>query len=146
MKQKDFTVGVVISTYNSPAWLEKVLWGYMYQTCPADEIVIADDGSREETRQLIDSFRDKLPINHVWHPDEGFQKSRILNKALVAATADYLIFTDQDCIPRKDFIETHVRYAKKGYMLSGGYFKLPMDISKLISHDDIKSERAFSYS
>jgi len=95
-KTKDFTVGVVISTYNSPAWLEKVLWGYMYQTRPADEIVIADDGSRDETRLLIESFKGKLPINHVWQPDEGFQKSRILNKALVAATADYLIFTDHD--------------------------------------------------
>lgn len=145
-KTKDFTVGVVISTYNSPAWLEKVLWGYMYQTRPADEIVIADDGSRDETRILIDSFKERLPINHVWQPDEGFQKSRILNKALVAATADYLIFTDQDCIPRKDFIETHVKYAQEGYMLSGGYFKLPMDISKQITHEDIKSERAFSYS
>lgn len=146
MKERKFTIGVVISTYNSPAWLEKVLWGYLYQTHPADEIVIADDGSRDDTRALIDSFRDRLPINHIWQPDEGFQKSRILNKALVAATADYLIFTDQDCIPRKDFIETHVKYAQKGYMLSGGYFKLPMDISKQITHDDIQSGRAFSYS
>lgn len=145
MKERKFTIGVVISTYNSPAWLEKVLWGYLYQTHPADEIVIADDGSRDDTRALIDSFRDRLPINHVWQPDEGFQKSRILNKALVVATADYLIFTDQDCIPRKDFIETHVKYAQKGYMLSGGYFKLPMDISKQITHDDIQSGRAFSY-
>lgn len=141
-----FTVGVVISTYNSPEWLEKVLWGYMHQTRPADEIVIADDGSRDETRQLIESFKPHLPIVHVWQPDEGFQKSRILNKALVAATADYLIFTDQDCIPRKDFIATHVEYAQEGYLLSGGYFKLPMDISKQITHEDISSERAFSLS
>lgn len=144
MNEKNFTVGVVISTYNSPAWLEKVLWGYMYQSIPADEIVIADDGSREETKELIDSFKESLPIVHVWQPDEGFQKSRILNKALVAAKSEYLIFTDQDCIPRKDFIETHIKHAQKGYMLSGGYFKLPMDISKQISHDDIASGRAFN--
>lgn len=52
MKERSFTIGVVISTYNSPAWLEKVLWGYLYQTHPADEIVIADDGSRDDTRAL----------------------------------------------------------------------------------------------
>lgn len=104
MESINFSVGIIISTYNNPAWLEKVLWGYLYQTHPADEIVIADDGSKEDTRLLIESFKSKLPIKHVWHEDNGFQKSRILNSALIASQSDYLIFTDQDCIPRKDFI------------------------------------------
>ncbi len=140
----NFSIGIIISTYNNPTWLEKVLWGYMYQTVKPDEIIIADDGSRDDTRVMIDSYKDKLPIVHVWHEDNGFQKSRILNKALVAATADYLIFTDQDCIPRADFVETHKRFAQKGYILSGGYFKLPMSISNAITKDDVESQRAFS--
>ncbi len=139
----EYKVGVVISTYNNPKWLEKTLWGYMSQNCPADEIVIADDGSGEETTNLINSFSSKLPIKRVWHEDVGFRKSEILNKALLAATADYLIFTDQDCIPRRDFIETHKKYARKGRFLSGGYFKLPMSISCNISFDDVSSGRAF---
>ena len=118
----------------------------LFQTHPADEIVIADDGSKEDTRRLIESFKDKLPIKHVWHEDNGFQKSRILNSAILASESDYLIFTDQDCIPRKDFIATHAAYAEKGYFLSGGYFKLPMDISKQLTYNDIKSENAFSLS
>ena len=147
MKQTSaYSIGVIISTYNNPAWLEKVLWGYLFQTHPADEIVIADDGSKEDTRRLIESFKDKLPIKHVWHEDNGFQKSRILNSAILASASDYLIFTDQDCIPRKDFIATHAAYAEKGYFLSGGYFKLPMDISKQLTYNDIKSENAFSLS
>lgn len=144
MNNNSFTIGVIISTYNNPDWLEKTLWGYLYQTRKADEIVIADDGSKEETRLLIDSFRDRLPIKHVWHEDRGFQKSEILNKALLAATSDYLIFTDQDCIPREDFIETHCRYAERGYFLSGGYFKLPMATSKAIAQDDVERGYAFS--
>ena len=140
---KPKTIGVVISTYNNPAWLEKTLWGYLYQIRPADEIVIADDGSRDDTRQLIDSFRPLLPIKHVWHEDKGFEKSRILNKALLAAESEYLIFTDQDCVPRKDFIATHEAYAEEGFFLSGGYFKLPMDISKALSQEDVSTERAF---
>lgn len=138
------TVGVIISTYNNPRWLEKTLWGYTCQTRPADEIVIADDGSTDETRRLIDSFKDQLPIKHVWHEDQGFRKSRILNTALLEAKADYLIFTDQDCIPRADFIATHLRYAHQGYFLSGGYFRLPMDISLAITLEDISSGNAFS--
>ena len=138
-------IGVIISTYNNPEWLEKTLWGYLNQTRQADEILIADDGSRDETRQLIESFKGTLPIKHIWQEDRGFQKSKILNKALVAAGAEYLIFTDQDCVPRKDFIATHERYAEKNYILSGGYLRLPMDISKSLGRADVESGNAFRY-
>ena len=143
-KLKPNQIGVIISTYNNPEWLEKTLWGYCYQSRMADEIIIADDGSREDTRLLVESFKDKLPIKHIWHEDNGFRKSEILNKALIASTAEYLIFSDQDCIPRADFIETHERYAEKDHFLSGGYFRLTMDISQKICQDDIISNRVFS--
>lgn len=146
MQAAKFTAGVVISTYNNPEWLEKTLWGYLFQTRRPDEIVIADDGSDDRTRRLVDSFRGRLPIRHVWHEDRGFQKSQILNKALVAAESDYLIFTDQDCVPRPDFVETHLAAARRGHFVSGGYFKLPMDLSKRLSLADVESGRAFSLS
>ena len=77
---------VILSTYNSPDWLEKVLWGYASQTHRDFELVIADDGSGDETRQRIEKLRQEtnLPIRHVWHPDDGFQKSAILNQAETA--------------------------------------------------------------
>jgi len=137
-------IGVIISTYNNPKWLEKTLWGYCVQTRPADEIIIADDGSKEETRALIDSFRCLLPIKHIWHEDKGFCKNIILNKATIAAESEYLIFTDQDCIPRDDFIETHELYAEEGYFLSSGYFKMPLELSKSITKDDILSRKIFT--
>lgn len=143
---KEFTIGVVISTYNNPRWLEKTLWSYEKQTVAPCEIIIADDGSGKETKTLIDRFSSVLPIKHVWHEDDGFRKTKILNEALCVATADYMIFTDQDCVARPDFVETHKRLARKGYILSGGYFKLPMDISEQISRDDIHSARAFKLS
>lgn len=144
MKKTNFTTAVIISTFNNPEWLKKVLWGYVVQISPADEIIIADDGSGEETRTMIEEFSSMLPIKHVWQPNEGFQKSKILNKAISVSTSDYLIFTDQDCIPRKDFIAVHKHYAKRGRFLSGGYFKLPMNISLSITKDDIESGRIFS--
>lgn len=137
------TIGVIISTYNNPKWLEKTLWGYCYQQRKADEIIVADDGSKDETRLLIASFANRLPLQHVWHEDRGFRKTTILNKALIKATADYLIFTDQDCVPRPDFIATHEQMARQGYLLSGGYYKLSMPVSELICEDDIRSGRAF---
>ncbi len=137
---------VIFTTYNSPAWLEKVLWGFFAQIHLDFEIIIADDGSRDDTRQLIERMRQEsaIPLRHIWQPDEGFQKSRILNKAIAAASGDYLIFTDGDCIPRKDFVAEHIRQAQEDCYLSGGYFKLPLDISKAITREDVTSSRLFS--
>lgn len=138
---KEFSLGVIISTYNNPEWLEKTLRGYMEQDIPADEIIIADDGSGDDSCRLIERYSALLPIKHIWHEDQGFRKTVILNKAILAAESDYLVFTDQDCVPRRDFLATHVRYAEEGYFLSGGYFKLPMSISKSLSREDIASGR-----
>jgi glycosyltransferase involved in cell wall biosynthesis len=137
---------VIFTTYNSPDWLEKVLWGFFAQTHKNFEIIVADDGSRDETRQLIERLCQDSPmrLRHVWQVDDGFQKSRILNKAIAAATGDYLIFTDGDCIPREDFVAEHIRHAEDRCYLSGGYFKLPLDISKAITRDDVANQRMFS--
>lgn len=136
---------VIFSTYNSEEWLEKVLVGFHYQTCTDFEVVIADDGSSDKTKILIDRLRNEIqiPIKHVWQEDDGFQKTKILNKAILAAETDYLIFTDGDCIPRNDFVSVHLNYRQKGYFLSGGYFKLPINISKMISRDDIANQNCF---
>lgn len=136
-------VSVIISTYNSPEWLEKVLWGYECQSYTDFEIVIADDGSGEETRDTIERFKTTLDIVHVWHEDRGFQKSEILNKAIQASRTDYLIFSDGDCIPRADFVGVHVRHAERGYFLSGGYFMLPIETSFAVKREDIRRGRAF---
>ncbi len=130
---------VIVSTYNQPELLEKALWGWNAQTVKSFEIVVADDGSGEDTRKMTDRiFRETgLNIIHTWQPDEGFQKSRILNKAIAVSSGEYLVFSDGDCIPRRDFLETHVREARQGRFLSGGYFKLPPDISQTISREGI---------
>ncbi len=137
---------VIMSTYNSVEWLEKVIWGFSVQKTTDFEIIIADDGSTVETKNKIEELKknSSIPIIHVWHEDHGFQKTKILNKAILASNADYLIFTDGDCIPRNDFVETHLKYSEKGYFLSGGYFKLPLSISKLITKEDIINQNCFN--
>lgn len=136
---------VIISTYNNPKWLEKVLWSFDQQLFKDFEVVIADDGSTEETKQLIERIKVDLnfPIQHIWHEDNGFQKTVILNKATVASKGDYLVYTDGDCMARADFLSVHNSRRERGYFLSGGYFKLPMNISELISEEDINTQRCF---
>ncbi|MGJ8677475.1 MAG: glycosyltransferase family 2 protein [Akkermansiaceae bacterium] len=139
-------VSVIVSTYNNPAWLEKTLWGYLYQNHSDFNIIVADDGSGQETAELIQRFQNETPlqIQHIWHEDRGFQKCQILNQAIVASSDDYLIFTDGDCIPRADFISQHIQLAEPNTFLSGGYCKLPMNISKAITRDDIKRQKVFN--
>lgn len=137
---------VIMSTYNAEEWLEKVLYGFNVQTFREFEIIIADDGSKPATRLLLERLQKEIeiPIIQVWHEDNGFQKSQILNKAIVASNSDYLIFTDGDCIPRKDFVEVHINRREPGFFLSGGYFKLPMDISKIINKENIYNQDCFN--
>ncbi|MBZ2170172.1 glycosyltransferase family 2 protein [Marinobacter sp. F4216] len=138
-------LSVIMTTYNSPEWLEKVLWGYSVQTHNDFELVIGDDGSTEETREVIDRIREEtgMTIKHVWQEDKGFRKCRILNKSIVEVESEYVVFTDGDCIPRKDFLEVHAKEAEPGRYLSGGYHKLPMSTSQTITRDDIVSGRCF---
>jgi len=139
---------VIFTTYNQVDWLEKVLWGFEYQIDKNFEIIIADDGSSEETSELISSYSkdSSLSIKHIWHKDDGFRKTEILNKAIKQTTSDYLIFTDGDCIPRNDFVKVHLEKKVEKFFLSGGYFKLPLFTSKLISHENISTQQCFEHS
>ena len=139
-------ISVIVSTYNSEAWLEKVLWGFNCQSFKNFEVVIADDGSGPETKNLIERLKKKVfyGIVHIWQEDDGFQKTKILNKAIVATNSEYIIFTDGDCIPRADFVEVHYINKEVGYFISGGYYMLPMNISKIMEQEDIIKQNCFN--
>lgn len=136
-------ISVVIATYNKPQFLERVLWGYAVQSRRDFEVVVADDGSGPETASAIRRVQSAtgLDLLHVWHEDRGFRKTDILNRAIVAATGDHLLFTDGDCIPRRDLIDTHHALSEPGRYLAGGYVKLPEMVSAAITIDDIAAGR-----
>ncbi|NDI99833.1 glycosyltransferase [Flavobacterium sp. LaA7.5] len=138
-------ISVIVSTYNAEKWLEKVLIGYSNQTYKDFEVIIADDGSRESTKALIDRYAAgyPVPLRHLWHEDKGYRRQEILNIAIVEAANEYIIMTDGDCIPREDFVAVHAKFAEKGRFLSGGYCKLPMSTSEAITKEDIETQRCF---
>lgn len=136
---------VIISTYNSPEWLEKSLWGYAAQSFADFEIVVADDGSSSRTAALVSRLcrQTGLDIQHVWQEHAGFRKCRILNQAIAATRGKYLVFSDGDCIPRRDFLAQHLEFAEAGRFLSGGMLRLPRDTSERITANDIVDGSAF---
>jgi hypothetical protein len=112
-------ISLIISTYESPAALEKVLQGLAAQTLRPHEILISDDGSGPATRALIDKWQERLGLRHVWHEDQGFRKTIILNKTLAAATGDYVVLLDGDCVPHREFIRDHAALAEKNFWVQG---------------------------
>jgi glycosyltransferase involved in cell wall biosynthesis len=104
---------------------------------------VADDGSTVDTADAIRRVQSDsgLRVRHVWHSDVGFRKTEILNRAIVVSSGDYLLFSDGDCIPRRDLIATHAALAERGRYLAGGYLKLPEDVSRSITVEDVRSGR-----
>lgn len=112
---------LVIATYNWPEALELVLKSVMAQSVFPDEIIIADDGSKEETKAVIEAFRiiSDIPLLHIWQEDDGFRKSKILNKAIAQASGNYIIQVDGDCILHSRFVEDHLSFAQPNRYLFG---------------------------
>ena len=113
---------LIISTYNWPEALKLVFESVLRQSILVDEIIIADDGSPETTRFLIDDYRDlfDIPIKHIWQDDLGFRKTIILNKAFYASSGDYIIQIDGDILLHSNFIKDHLDNAEKSRFIHGG--------------------------
>lgn len=123
-------LSIIVTTYNWPEALRTVLESLIAQKSPIPyEIIIADDGSREETSVLIKSYQEKcllqmkqdnaVSIKHIWHKDEGFRAAAIRNKAIAAASGDYIIFLDGDSVPRANFLKRQINLAENGYFVVG---------------------------
>ena len=142
------STSLIISTYNSVAWLAKVLESVFVQTCADFEVIIADDGSKPDTEAMLRVYAARSPVRvvHVWQQDQGFQKCRILNKAIAVSRGKRLLFTDGDCVLPPSFVAIHQDMARSGYFLTGAYFKLPKDVSELVTPEGIQKADIFRVS
>jgi len=114
-------ISLIISVFNQPAVLRKTWCGFARQTRPPDEVLISDDGSGEPVSQLVMQIAATaaVPVRHIWHPHDGFRKTMILNQTVAAASGDYLVFTDADCVPHAEFIADHFALAEPGFWVQG---------------------------
>ena len=112
---------LIITTYNWEEALSCVLHSVLKQTDMPDEVIIADDGSRTETRHIITRFQSKFPVPliHSWQEDLGFRAARSRNIAIAKASYDYLIFIDGDMILDKNFIHDHKKIARTKQLVQG---------------------------
>lgn len=117
----NISTSLIISTYNRSDALELCVNSVLRQSLLPNEIIIADDGSKEDTKELIQHFiaTSTVPIIHVWQEDLGFRLAAIRNKAIAKASHKYIIQIDGDIVLHKDFIKDHVGFAKKGTFVTG---------------------------
>lgn len=115
------SVSLIVTTYNWPQALEMVLLSIKTQSILPNEVIIADDGSKEETCQLIEHYRQSFPVPliHSWQEDLGFRLSRSRNQAVAKSHSDYIIMLDGDMILHKHFIRDHKRIAKPHHFVQG---------------------------
>jgi len=134
-------VSLIISFYNKIDLLRYIFAALGRQTYTNFEVVIADDGSNPEVVKEIAEiqFNYSFPIKHVWHEDNGWQKNKILNKAVIASEGDYLIFIDGDCVPHPKFIQEHVENRARNRVITGRRVLLSESVSKKLTLEKISN-------
>ncbi len=135
-------ISVIVTTYNREDALEAVLRSLARQTDRNFEVVVADDGSKQPTAALVESWKAKIGyrLEHVWHEDRGFRAAEIRNRAILASRGDYVVFLDGDCIARPDFVATHRRLAERGWFVTGNRILLSSGLTQKVLRDKLAPE------
>jgi len=146
MQDEPISVSLIISTYNWPQALELVLCSVAKQTIKPKEVIIADDGSGEDTRQLIEKLklRYSFPIKHIWHEDSGFRLAKIRNIAIACSTGDYIVQIDGDIIIHPQFIADHMKFARAGSFVRASRIYINVETSNKMLKEHTCEINAFS--
>ncbi|MFQ3573323.1 MAG: glycosyltransferase family 2 protein [Thermodesulfovibrionales bacterium] len=136
-------ISIIITTYNNPEYLKRVLGCFFKQILNPFEIIIADDGSTGDTRALVADFASRSPfeIIHVWHEDMGFRAAKIRNEALKVCRGQYVILLDGDCLVDRHFVSDHQRLAERGFFFQGKRVLIDRVMSQTIDEKVINSKR-----
>ncbi len=139
---------IILATYNWPDALEVILANLVVQLDkhPNVEIVIADDGSKSSTLDVVKKYSAiNSRIRHIWHADNGFQKSMILNKAVALSVGEYLLFLDGDCIPFLDYIYEQMKLRENGYFVAGNRVLLSESYTKYLLDNPNQINQIFGW-
>ena len=130
---------VIVPTYNRPHVLKLCLLSLAQQSRLPDEVLIADDGSGQETKdavvEMTERLKDRFPVRHVWHEDKGFRKPKILNETVRQSAGEYLIFIDGDCIAHRHFVRSHIERSEPDAVLGGKRVEIGKELTERIMKD-----------
>jgi len=134
-------ISVIITTYNRTDALNAVLRALAAQTDRGFEVVVADDGSDQQTAQLLEPWSASfVRLGHVWHEHRNFRAAEIRNRAILQSCGELCVFLDGDCIPRPNFIQAHRRLAEPGWFVAGNRVLLSRQLTERILADHLEPE------
>jgi glycosyltransferase involved in cell wall biosynthesis len=98
------TVSAVITTYNRKEWLSETIEGVLNQSLPPEETIVVDDGSRDETEDLVKQY----PVQYIYQDNKGISAAR--NLGLKVTHGDYVAFCDSDDLWCKDKLRQQIQH------------------------------------
>jgi glycosyltransferase involved in cell wall biosynthesis len=112
--------------------LELVLISALRQSILPNEIIVADDGSRPDTGELVRAYArlSPVPIIHCWQEDTGFRLAAVRNLAIAKAQFEYIIMVDGDMILHTHFIKSHQKHAAPNRFLQGSRVLMMKDLTE----------------
>lgn len=135
-------ISVIVTTYNREDALAAVLRALARQNDKDFDVIVADDGSRAATAELVAAWKASVGhrLEHVWHEDRGFRAAEIRNRAILASRGAYVIFLDGDCIVRSDFVATHRKLAEAGKFVTGNRILLSRELTAKVLREELTPE------
>lgn len=101
---------VIVPTYNRAGLLRHTLGSLTRQTLPPAEfeVLVCDDGSTDETPEVVGEFRDRLTVRLFRQADEGFRAAAARNLGIAAAAAEICVFADTGMLLHSGCLAAHV--------------------------------------
>lgn len=122
-------ISFIIPTYNRVHTISKSIQSIIEQTCSEWELIIVDDGSKDETRKYIEPYLRDIRIKYSYQINQGVAVAR--NHGVHLAKGEYLIFLDSDDIVENSLVQTLI---ENSYM---DYDSVSWQMNKIV---DSKSE------
>jgi len=137
------SLALIINTFNQPDYLTRVLRGVASQKSLPEEVLIADDGSGDDTRKLLKEWpgAGTLQALHIWQEHQGFRRARVLNEAIARARSEYVVFLDGDTVPHPGFVADHRQFARSGSFVQGHRALLKQEGASWFGMDDFSKDR-----
>ncbi|HEV3417016.1 MAG TPA: galactosyltransferase-related protein [Pirellulales bacterium] len=135
----DIEIAISVTTYQKPWHLRRALASIAGQRGVEGkiEVVVTDDGSTDETSQIVAQFRREVdfPVYFTTHEHAAFQVSRCRNEGAQATTAPYLLFVDGDCVLPADHVAIHLARRRPGRAMLGDCYRIEREISETLTED-----------
>ncbi len=125
-------VSIILSIYKDIEALKLIIDALSKQTYKNFELIVSEDNNSIEIKKYLESIETPFKIKHISQEDIGVRKSLALNKSILIAEGEYVIFLDGDCVPFTTFVDAHVKISEPNRYLCGRRVNLGLKISSAL--------------